>query len=424
MRNKFNSLSRKIISRFCLFALLISVIYGIIALSLMYMLEDNFIERSVHQEAQFLKMSFESTGHWAKPRVENMQVFFSEKDLPDDFRDTAIEEPHRKEFFGDQNRHYHLYRFPQYPDVLLVAEVSEQLLVRPSRGGIIQFLVISGLFVTIIACLIAWMIGRRTTRPLNELVDLVESVALDKLPKEFAGGFPNNEVGALANVLESALKRISDAVERERSFTMDVSHELRTPLAVIKNAVEVLQIEMEQTKAPCQNKDTINRILHAGEQMQQTVQTLLMLAREEHSAEYSRPTDLRALIERSVIDNHLLLNNKPIEIFIDDSCAVSVIAEPNVLKVVLDNLVSNAFKYVEEGTVRFRFANKALSIADTGPGIQTSLVESVFQRGVKGEQSTGLGFGLSIVNRLCEHQGWGLTVNSGDGTTVSLRFST
>ncbi|GBL05423.1 Two-component system, OmpR family, sensor histidine kinase BasS [Glaciecola sp. KUL10] len=389
----------------------------------MYTLEDNFIERTVHQEAQFLKASFESTGQWPKPRVDNMQLLFSEKDLPDDFRDTAIEEPHRKEFFGRQNRHYHLYRFSQFPDVFLVAEVSEQLLVRPSRGGTIQFLVISGLLVTIVACLIAWMIGRHTTRPLNQLVELVDSVALDSLPKAFADGFPNNEVGMLAQVLENALKRIADAVERERSFTMDVSHELRTPLAVIKNAVEVLQVERDKPSGSHQEHLTLDRILHAGEQMEQTVQTLLMLAREEHSSEYSEPTDLMALIERSVIDNRLLLSNKPIEVYIDDSCAVSVFTEPNVLKVVLDNLISNAFKYVEIGTVSFSFVNNALSIADTGPGIQTNLLESVTERGVKGDQSTGLGFGLSIVNRLCEHQGWGLSVNSGEGTTVSLLFS-
>ena len=414
---KFHSLSRRIIWRFCLFTLLMSAIYGFIALSLMYSLEDTFIERDVAQEADYLHQEFTNTGRWPSPRFANMELFFSEDELPDSFRDIAIAEPWRKEFFGSGGLHYHLYRFNKHPNVFLVAEVSNQLLVRPMRGGIIQFLLISGVIVTVIACLIAWFIGRRTTRSLVQLASLVDGAALDTLPKGFASDYPKNEVGILAYALDHTLERIATAMEREQSFTRDVSHELRTPLAVIKNAVEVTRLMSNNDIA-----EPMNRIYQALEQMEQTVQTLLMLAREEHGALNGKQVELLPLLERVVLDNFLLLEDKDISVEIDDSCNVQIFAEPNVLKVILDNIISNAFKYTSKGKVSISFSDLILKVSDTGPGIQADISMSFAERGVKGEQSTGMGFGLSIVKRLCECQGWQLEVQSTLGTQVRLRF--
>lgn len=414
----FHSLSHRIIWRLCLFTLIISAIYGLISLALLYTLEDTFIERGVIQEADYLSQGFTETGRWPTPRSTTMQLVFARDDLPDDFRSIAIEEPQRKEFFGKDGLHYHLYEFKAHPNTFLVAEVSEQLLVRPIRGGIIQFLVISGVIVTVIACLIAWLIGRRTTRPLNQLASLVDGIALDTLPKNFANDFPKNEVGILAHALDQTLARIAAAMERERSFTRDVSHELRTPLAVIKNAIEVAQLNARENE-----NQALQRIYQAAEQMEQTVQMLLLLAREEHGALNAQPIELLPILERAILDNRLLLADKAIEVEIDDSCQVQVLAESKMLKVILDNVIGNAFKYTLEGQVTISFAEQVLLVSDTGPGIQSDISASVTERGVKGKQSTGMGFGLSIVKRLCEHQGWQLEVQSTSGTQVSLRFS-
>jgi signal transduction histidine kinase len=64
--------------------------------------------------------------------------------------------------------------------------------------------------------------------------------------------------------------------------------------------------------------------------------------------------------------------------------------------------------------------DKTLIVADTGPGIETSLSGNITEPAVKGSQSTGYGFGLSIVKRLCEHQGWLLTLSSEQGTKISV----
>ena len=416
---KFHSLSRRIVLQFCVFTLVISAVYGLIAFVLMYTLEDSFIEQQLQQEAAYLGAQYQQTASWPAPRSDSMQLHFSRDSLPDEIRARALAEPQRKEFYGQQDRHYHLHTVSTQPEVLLLAEVSRQLLVRPIRGGVLQFLFISALIVSSIACLIAWFVSRRTTRPLKQLAALVNSVPPQQLPQRFSNQFANDEVGILARTLEQSLSGIARALEREKSFTADVSHELRTPLAVIKNTVELWQ---SQPAEPDADKLLMARIDDAAVQMEKTVQTLLILAREEHAATKHSSTELMPLVERAILDNSLLLQGKPVTVQLCDSCRVNINANADMLKVLLDNLLSNAFKYTEAGEVSIAFSDNCLQIRDTGPGIAADIYPHITKAGVKGQHSTGFGFGLAIVKRLCEHQGWQMSVSSNQGTIVSVRF--
>lgn len=414
---KFHSLSRRIVVQFCMFSIVISLVYGFITFILMYTLEDSFIEKDIHQEARYLITAYEETGSWPATRNDNMELHFSKSTFPIDFREIAIANPMQKEFYGLEGRHYHLYEIKGYPNIYLVAEVSGDLLVRPIREGIITFLLVNGLIVTIVACFIAWLVSRKTTKPLNQLADLVGGAEPEQLPDKFAEQYPNNEVGILATTLEQTLSRISQAMKREKHFTQDVSHELRTPLAVIKNAIELSRTQQSDSKT---DQAVLERIYGAADQMEKTVHTLLMLAREENANFENTSTRIMPLIEKSILDNRLLLEGKDIDIDISDDCNVEINADGDMLKVLLDNVLSNAFKYTESGIVAISFQDNKLTIQDSGPGIEPDISDSVTETGVKGKQSTGFGFGLSIVKRLCEHQGWELEVISEQGTKVSV----
>jgi signal transduction histidine kinase len=102
---------------------------------------------------------------------------------------------------------------------------------------------------------------------------------------------------------------------------------------------------------------------------------------------------------------------------------VSVLAQAGMLKVLLDNLLSNAFQYTDSGEVNISFVDAKLVIEDTGPGIDASISSSITEPAIKGSQSSGYGFGLSIVKRLCEHQGWQFNVESNQGTRVLVAFA-
>jgi len=413
---KFHSLSRRIVTQFCLFTLFFSAIYAFLTFMLLYNLEDRFIEREVQQEANYLTEQYQQTAQWPQVKSPHMTLYFSKISLPTDMQQQFIDEPQQIEFYGLQGRHYHLYSMPEHKNVFLVAEVSQRLLVRPVSGGILKLFLISATAITFIAFIIAWLLGRKTAKPLKTLADLVDGVAPENIPNTFADQFPKNEIGILARTLESSMQQISKALTREKSFTRDVSHELRTPVAIIKNAVEVYR---NQHLAD-EDNPVIDRISQASTQMEQTVTTLLTLAREEHTEAHKTQIKILPLIEQSIIDQNHLINNKPIQVEVNDNCDVEVYAQSGMLTVLLDNLIGNAFQYTQEGKVTIDMQNKTLIVADTGPGIEPSISDKITEPAVKGNQSTGYGFGLSIVKRLCEHQGWLLTFSSIQGTKISI----
>jgi signal transduction histidine kinase len=154
--------------------------------------------------------------------------------------------------------------------------------------------------------------------------------------------------------------------------------------------------------------------------MEQTVTTLLTLAREEHTESQKKNIKILPLIEQSIIDQNHLINNKPIKVEVNDNCDGEVYAQSGMLTVLLDNLIGNAFQYTQEGKVTIEMQNNTLIISDTGPGIDPSISGKITDPAVKGSQSTGYGFGLSIVKRLCEHQDWSLALSSEQGTTISI----
>ena len=422
---RFHSLSRRIVTQFCLFTLFLSVLYGMFSFVLLYTLEDSFIERDIVHEASYLQQGYDQNQQWPAIRNNYMSLHFSEQTLPENVRRLLKDEPRRKEFYGEEGRHYHLYPMPGLDNTYLLAEVSKELLVRPIRAGILKFLIISGIVLTLLACGLAWWISRKTIKPLKELADLVEGVAPEQIPERFSADFPNNEIGILAQALEQSMQRISDSLNREKCFTRDVSHELRTPLAVVKNACEVMAQRSDLNDVQSQ---TVNRIAEANMQMEQTVNTLLVLAREEHTAANQEATDLMAMIEQSVINHGYLLDGKSVEVEIDDSCRVVLNTQPGMLKVLLDNLLANAFQYTESGYVNTYFHQGVLHIKDTGIGIAEDISDRLTQPAVKGSQSTGFGFGMAIVQRLCDHLGWQLRVesntseNGSGGTLVSVKI--
>lgn len=417
---KFHSLSRRIVAQFCMLTIIISGVFSFLSFLLLYTLEDAFIDREVKQEANGLIAHYEKNNEWPEVKSAHMALYFSKASLPGEMREQFLEQPNEHEFYGEQGRHYHLYQMPNHDEVYLLAEVSKRLLVRPVRDGVLTLLSISALFLTSIAFVIAWVIGRKTAKPLKELADLVDGVAPENIPNTFADKYPNNEIGVLARTLENSMQQISNALEREKCFTRDVSHELRTPVAVIKNAVELYH---EKVPANGQGEEVVNRIKDASIQMEQTVTTLLHLAREEHADAKKAPVKLLPIIEQSIISHGYLLDDKQVEVEVSDSCNATVVVQKGMLKVLLDNLLSNAFQYTEMGMVKVSFTGNTLTIEDTGPGIEQGISEDVTKPAVKGSQSTGYGFGLSIVKRLCEHQQWKLDVVSQHGTSISVSFA-
>ena len=93
---------------------------------------------------------------------------------------------------------------------------------------------------------------------------------------------------------------------------------------------------------------------------------------------------------------------------------------------VLNNLIKNSITYTEQGSIRIAFAQNRLTVKDTGCGIESEQLAMIFQRQYRVHNNKpGMGLGLDIVNRVCEHCGWKIDVSSAPdkGTTFIIDFA-
>lgn len=246
------------------------------------------------------------------------------------------------------------------------------------------------------------------------------------------------------HTLEDGLKlvQLSDrssryAAERMRTdFVANASHELRTPLAAIKGFLETL----EDPKA---GKDDATRarflkIMYAeADRMQRLIEDLMSLSRIE-AEKFELPSDVIDLSDLVGEARDFYINSRgkdENEIQINLPADIPLIhGDRAQLSQVVNNLLSNAFKYGKKGApIRIDVApNKAgtmlcLSISDEGDGIAPEHIPRLterFYRVDKGRSKSigGTGLGLAIVKHISERHGGRMEIASevGKGTTVSV----
>ena len=419
VKQKFGTISRQVVLRFCLLAVLISLAFSMMNFLFLFTMEDEFIARTLKAEKDQLVTEYQKSGAWLDPQRENMEVHLSPSTLPDDLKGTFIEEPKREEYYGQEGRHYHVEALED--GALLVAEVSSDLIIRPWRKSILTTYGVLALLLTVIGCLLGYRLAKRTIRPLVDLSKLVEQANPEHLPDDFSGSFPRNEIGQLALALQNSMQRIKRFIIREQQFTRDVSHDLRTPLAVVAGAAEVIN---RHPNLDSEISDLVKRIELANNHMARTVEALLSLAREEDVSEQRSLIKVLPVVEKTIVQFSHLLKEKDVEVEVNVAPTDSIEIQTGVLEILLSNLISNAFEYTEQGTVTIQFTNGCLRISDTGKGVDESIRDRMFESNVKGFESSGFGRGLSIVKRLCEHHEIGVVVDHGEvGTNLELSFS-
>jgi signal transduction histidine kinase len=413
------SLRARFVWFFSVFSLLLCALFSGVNFLVAFTLEDRFFERLLADEGHYLVTGYQTDGRWPTPRQEKFSLHLTRDSLPADIGLVLGEEPGRSEFFGRQGRHYHLRQL-SVDGAMLVAEVSGDLLVRPRTRVMLLGLGLLTLVMMLLGCALAYYFARRALEPLARLKAQVAVADPNSIPQGFATAYPHNEIGVLAAALDAALGRVRAFVEREVQFTRDASHELRTPITVVAGAAELLQASAD---LPGKDRALVARIATANTDMAQTVEALLTLARSESAIQEIGPVALLPLVEKTVLQQGHLLDNKAVDVVVTIPPTASISLPRGVGAILLTNLIANAFQYTLEGEVCICFDNGRLTVADTGQGIAPELQEDLTQPLVKGENSQGFGIGLSIVQRFCDSYGLTLTIeNVAAGCRVTIDF--
>lgn len=400
-------LRRQLLAALGIFSLLAAVAFSGLCLLFLYVVEDAFFARALDQEAS------RQRAHWARhqaaapPLNPAIRMVANAASLPPDL---ARRQPVRSgEYAGTEGRHYHLldmaapaYGGPRY----LVMEVGRELFVRPRLPQIAGILALCALLLLLLTLAGGVWLVNRMTAPLGRLVAIVDGAGPDGLPQGFAAGFPDNEIGALADALDQAIGRIARFVEREQRFTQDASHELRTPLAVIDGAAYLLARQSLPPQAAAQ----VERVRQAAAHMQLAVDTLLALSREDGDVAWTATSFSLLPVVEACILRHAATGDTEVEVEIDRNVVASCAKDAFTL--LLDNFLGNAFQHAP-GRIRLFVEDGWLIVADHGPGIEAGLRERIGQAGVKRSGSAGFGLGLSITQRLAARAGIGVRLAPG-----------
>lgn len=191
-----------------------------------------------------------------------------------------------------------------------------------------------------------------------------------------------------------------------------LSHELRTPLATIDMNIELLSRQPSGGASNLHNP-RVDRMAKAARQMTTLIDGLLEYTRLESGRIEARAEQLDAVeIAREVIDAHADAASAGVRLALDPPREVGVlVSDGRLLRVVLSNLVSNALKFTQQGTITLRVYEGAgqhgFEVHDTGIGIPEADLARIFQpfeqlEAIPRKSIPGVGLGLALVKRIVE----------------------
>ena len=225
------------------------------------------------------------------------------------------------------------------------------------------------------------------------------------------------EVRTLNTELETRVAQRTADLERSnknlQAFTYSVAHDLRTPLRGLSGFSEVL-LEDYGGRLDETGRGYARRIQAAGEQMGAIIDDLLRLSRVTHADMNLGPVDLSTEVAAIAGDLQASEPGRRVRFAIEDG--VRVTADRALIRVVLQNLVENAWKFtrqrdgatIEFGTTPAQGAGVCCYVRDNGAGFDPAYVHKLFQpfeRLHEAEEFPGTGIGLASVERIIERHG-------------------
>ena len=301
--------------------------------------------------------------------------------------------------------------------------------------------------VAAVAAVAAGLIGAALVgigfRPLRRVERTALAIATSgDIGLEAEGASTSSEAGRLALAMNTMLERIRGAFaerdateralresqERTRRFVADVSHELRTPLTAVSAYAELVE------RGARTRPDDLDRAL-AGigtetRRMTTLVEELLLLARlDQHQPPIRRPVDLSELVTASVTTARTVDPTYPVELHVGG--VVTILGDPDQLRRVVDNLLSNVRTHTPTGTpsrvgLDVDDGRATLVVGDEGGAQPAEHAERALERFYRGDPSRsrssgGSGLGLAIVEAIVTAHGGTVRVDAGSaGWTVRI----
>jgi signal transduction histidine kinase len=266
---------------------------------------------------------------------------------------------------------------------------------------------LAALGATAVSLIIGVVLARSLTKPLQEITQATQAVAQGNLAQQVPVR-SDDELGRLATSFNQMSADLAKSRDLRRQMTADIAHDLRTPLSLILGHAEALS---DGVLPP--TPETFDVIHDEARRLNRLVEDLRLLSLAEAGELLLavRPVPPRSLLERAVVVHSPTARQKQIELVLDTPPGLpEVVADPDRMAQVLDNLLANALRYTpQNGRIRLSAQQNHtaihLKVQDSGPGMDAAELAHVFDRFYRGDKSRqrhegGSGLGLAIARSI------------------------
>jgi signal transduction histidine kinase len=282
-----------------------------------------------------------------------------------------------------------------------------------------------------LALVLGWLVAGLVLRPLRTVTAAAQQISAEHLDRRLAVEGPRDELKELGDTIDGLLGRLQDSLDAQRRFVANASHELRTPLTVSR---ALLEMTVEDPHATVDSfRATCRQVLEEGEQQEQLIDSLLLLAHSQRGLERREPLDL-APVTADVLDA-LEAEAAVRGLRFERSLKPAPLSgDRRLIERLVSNLVENAFRHnVAQGRVRVAVGSNGghatLAVTNTGPLVPPEDLERLLQPFQRMSQERtgehdGLGLGLSIVQAIARAHDATLAVQAqfGGGLEVEVSF--
>ena len=298
------------------------------------------------------------------------------------------------------------------------------------------------------SCVIVFFTIKNINLPISNLEIAVREIAKGNL------SYPirterRDELGSLANYTGDMIDKIVSysqnlniakmASAAKSAFLANMSHEIRTPMNAILGITEI-QLQ-DETLSPG-IKEALNRIYSSGDLLLSIINDILDLSKIEAGKLELSPVkyEVASLINDTVSLNMMRIGSKPIvfKLAVDAKMPSVLIGDDLRIRQILNNLLSNAFKYTPHGIVSMSVSAETndrydsettlvLTVSDTGMGMNEEQINKLFDEYSRFNEEAnrtteGTGLGMSITQNLVKMMNGKISVKSevNQGTTISV----